>query len=484
MNNNIAQVPKMFDRQPPHSIEAEMSLLGCLIIDPANVAEVRRIITADDFFDVRHARIFDTIATVYAEDGQVDAVTLSNSLGLDDNESTGIAIEYLVKLAEETPSPVGYTHYAKIVADKSKLRKLIKAAGNIMHAAYTQNADDTDATIAWAFEQISPIARLTGGNETVSLQAAADQVIAALETGRPTNLRTGFKSFDDIAGGVPRSGLWTIFGYPGGGKTTFALAAALNFARGLPSDGSNPPQLGTVVRYYSVEQGPMRAAATLLSQGSGVGVHKLINRGGASEDQKNAVAEASLGFGLCDFAFIEQSMDPNQLYNECAALATKHSHGVLVCDYIQDMPPFGKFIETTPRMTETMRILARIARELGWLVICVSQVSKSAGNANLAPKMTDGLGSSAIEQRSDFISYVWRPHVREEMPVCDGDSEFGGPSPKFVAWEARHQRTRIGILKNKYGPSGHVELQFEAHPMRFVEAPPQVKGYWMELENA
>jgi replicative DNA helicase len=460
-----------------------MSLLGCLIIEPANVVNVRRTVTADDFYDVRHARIFDTIATVYAEDGQVDAVTLSNSLGVDDDGVPAIGVEYLVKLAEETPSPIGYEYYAKIVSDKSKLRRLIKVAGNIAYEAYNADADDTDKTIAWAFEQISPLARMTGGEESVSLQVAADKVIEALNIGRPTNLRTGFDLFDGVCGGVPRSGIWTILGYPGGGKTTFALASALNFARGLPSDGDNPEQPRTVVRYYSVEQGPMRAAATLLSQASGVGVHKLINQGGATQEQKQAVADAASGFAKCDFAFIEQSMDPNQLMTECAALATQHPHGVLVCDYIQDMPPFGKFIETTPRMTESMRILARIARELGWLVICVSQVSKSAGNANLSPKMSDGLGSSAIEQRSDLISYVWRPHIREEKPIVDADSNFGAEPELITQWKARRARTRIGVLKNKYGPSGYADMQFDADAMRFIPPTDAVKYYWETIEN-
>jgi len=222
----------------------------------------------------------------------------------------------------------------------------------------------------------------------------------------------------------------------------------------------------------------------LLSQVCALNVHGLLNRGGvAAPEVLDQVAAAARLHANVDFAMFEDNLDPNAIYSEVAVLAEKHPRGVVVVDYVQDIPPFGQFIDQTPRITEAMRILARIARELGWLVIVVSQVGKEAGKKNEQPQLSDALGSSSIEQRSDLISFVWRPHQREVRPAGERPVGWDQDDSAWAAWEARFKRCRVGIIKNKYGRLGHKDFVFDGASMKFRNPTEDEERYWPKLRG-
>lgn len=465
-------------RVVPHDPACESTVIGAMFRDPVLIPDIRKMLGPADFYLPRNVQVFNAVSDVFMVTGDWDESLLASKLDYDIEACRA----EIVTFTDACPFPSTWGHHAKIVKAKSKLRQLITICAEAAHLAYTE-PEDFSGVVAQTFERMAQLARNDSQSDVVQLVDAADNVIAMMESGVPLNLRTGIPAFDEISGGVPKAGVWSIYAQPGSGKTTFALRACLNMARGMAASNGYAEQPKTVVRYCSVEQSPERAAATLLSQDTGRSVHELINRFRATEAQIAETVEARLGWGLPDFGFFKMAKDPNQLFAECLSLSTKHAHGILVMDYVQDTIPFDKFIDSTPKITEAMRILSRIARELGWLVITVSQLDKASGKINQAPKMNDGLGSSAIEQRSDVISYVWRPHSRETPPPYSRDTMTGEDDPTWAAWNARNKRVRIGVIKNKYGSGGVADLAYTGKSMRFEDPTYDISKHWPTIQE-
>lgn len=478
----IIPLAPLFNQPIPHDPVSEAALVGAMLTEPSIIPDIRRTISANDIYSPRLIETFNAANEVFIRTRTLDFALLVDELntgaGFDTNECLG----FLTETMQACPSWSTWPHYADLVKAKSKARRLVSVCSEAVYAAY-KASEDISSVVAQTFEKIAYIARNDSQNSVTQLVDAADEVIQMMEDGRPLNLRTGINAFDDIAGGVPKSGVWTIFAPPAAGKTTFALRACLNMARGLPARGEYAAQDKRVVRYCSVEQSAVRAAATLLSQETGRSVHELINNFKATPAQIDETVEARLSWGLPEFGFFRESKDPNQLFAECLSLSTKHEHGVLVMDYVQDTPPFDKFVDLTPRITESMRILSRVARELGWLVIIVSQIDKASSKLNQSPKLTDGIGSSAIEQRSDVISYVWRPHQREVPPPYSRDTFTGEDDVNWTAWNHRNKRVRIGVIKSKYGNCGVADMMYTGKSMNFIDPPPEVAADWQTIEE-
>lgn len=472
----VVPMERLMGREVPRSLEAEMSLLGCMILDPREVIpDVVRRVDAVHFYSERHGVLFRAIVDVYQAAGDVDLTQLIAHLDRQSKTAQVGGADYLMELVNSVPTAVNAPHYAAVVLDRARLRRLIEACGLVMHEVY-QGVDDGPELVARALDRVAELARDGGVRAPATLGRVELEVLDELVKGKPAMFHTGLAEVDRIADGVPRQGVWTIFGYPAGGKTTFALTVGMNLARaeGIP------------VRVVSFEQRAMRVAATLLSQAAGVNVHGMLNQGRRPTiqelDRLEAVARDHAGL---DFAMFEDAMDPNAIFAEASLLRDKHERGVVIVDYLQDIPPFGRFVDLTPRITEAMRVLARIARELGWLVVVVSQLDKSAGKKNRQPQLSDGLGSSAIEQRSDLISYVWRPHQREPCPPRPAVNAhpFGHEDAAYRSWLVRYQRTRIGVIKNKYGPVGNTDLVFEGSLMRFRDPTDDERYNYPELHD-
>jgi len=466
----------ILSRPQPSSPEAEMSLLGSMMLDPSIVPEAMEIVTEADFDNESHRAIFSALASTYAKSGTGDLVQLVDTLRTRNVLELIGGEGYLVQLVSQVPTAVNFPHFAKIVADKARLRRLIDACGAAIYAAY-HSGEDTEGVIETACEQVSAVTRSGKGRTPTTLQAAQAAVLNRLDNYTPSMWRTGISAFDAIGDGIPRCGVWTIFGTPGAGKSTLAMTVALNLASGMKG------QLPVPVRICSFEQSAERIAASLLSSSTGVKVHRALNTGqGMTPEERAAINAAIVEQSDIDFEIFEENLTPPEVFAECVRLRRKHAEGVLILDYLQDVPPWGKFVDQTPRMSEAMRILARIARELGWLVVVISQIAKSVGKTNEQPQMADGLGSSAIEQRSDLITYVWRPHAREPRPtVADGGPRDWSGTAVLDDWMARNQRCRLGVLKSKFGGLGHCDLIFQGSCMRFRDPTEMEVSRWPKL---
>jgi len=222
-----------------------------------------------------------------------------------------------------------------------------------------------------------------------------------------------------------------------------------------------------------------------MSSSTGINTHRVLNTGcGLTPDERAAIEAAMVEQSSVDFGVFESDMDPPALYAEAAKLQQKHREAVIVIDYVQNVAPFGEFVDQYPRINESMRIFAKIARSLGFLVVIVSQVSKQAGKMNEHPSISDGLGSSSIEQASDVITSIWRPHQREPRPAPSQSTSHAWAGDAITdAWAARQLRCRVATLKNKYGPCGHVDLAFVGSRMQFRTATDADMIYWPALKG-
>lgn len=473
---------KLFDKAPPAAPEAEMAVLGSIIIEPRMLPLVHRKIRPRHMHNQKHELIYQALIDVCAKNaGECDMVLLIDALrnrevgqGRSQYDFVG-GTPYLQEIVEGVPAPTNAEYFADIVAQKARLRAVIEECGQLIWDVQ-HRPDEANEKLSKAVESLARISRGEAGRAPVLLGSVATEVIASLHNGRSSMLLTGVEQFDAIAGGVPASGVVTCYGYPASGKTTFMIVGALNIACGIGGLAERP------VRVCSYEQGPQRVTATLLSSWGKVNVHRLMNRGDApsAEEVVRLEAAARAWDGL-DFGIWTENMDPHAMFAECQAITNSKGPGVLVVDYIQDVPPFGEFTEANARISESMRILARIANDLKWLVLVVSQLGKVKGEgANRRPGMSDALGSSAIEQRSDMIISVWRPD--QHVNVAAGLDAVQAERAKRIVHD-RRARTIISVIKFKYGGTGSCEVYFDAPVMTYRAPTAEESRAWPELEE-
>lgn len=435
----VVQVGKLFDRSPPHSQEAEMAALGCLVLDPSLVPQARVLVPPEAFYLERHAILWQAILDTWDQHGALDLTLVCARMDASGHDGDK-AVDYLVDLAEQVPTATNLAHYAAVVADKARLRRAVEDMGAIMHRVYTTPVE-ADTVVQAMAESAASLANVDGLVESVTLTTAEVDVLECIDHRRRDVVATGVPVLDRLQGGLPRQGVVVVYGYPSSGKTTLTLTMAVGLAKG-----------GLPVRVFSNEQGARRVAATIMSSSAGVPVHRHLNMGtqpGVEErlELDKVVADHA---GL-DLRLVERSLAAPQIANEVRLAHARGGPGVAIVDYLQDLPGWDSFQDSTPRIGESMRVLAQVARDLGWLVVVVSQLDKSAAKENRAPRLADGLGSSVIEQRSDFTMYVWRPH-QGERPEQTGDEVVDRANRR--RYVNRQRRVEVGIIKNKYGPLG------------------------------
>lgn len=468
--------PDPFDRLPPHSLEAEMCVLGSMMLDPTNVIpDVMGQLGTTDFYEERHRTLFDAVLDVFTKRGTLDLVLMSDHLRAEGAYDPS----YLEELVNAVPSAATWHHYAKIVRERSMLRRVIDICGTAIFDAY-RHTDDPGDLIADAARKLADLRGPAGAKTLVSLGEVTARLIDRLSDGCRETVESGLPAYDQRFGGLPKSGVVCIAGYPSGGKTTLALL----FARRLATYAAEDRTRGPVI-VCSYEQGAARADATILTQETGVPVHALLNTGHEpSGPDIDKLADAHRAHAGLPFYLATDNMSPEALQVEVSRYTARGLQGgVLVVDYIQDVPPGPDPRQSrNDRIAEAMRVLAEIARRHSWLVLVLSQLSKDATKENRRPQISDGLGSSSIEQRSDTMLYIWRPHQREQPPAASDTTDAFGHNHAAERCEARRKRCEIGVVKNKFGATGSIEVVFEPSILSFREAKPDDRIHWGRTE--
>ena len=428
-------VDELLARQLPQSLEAEQAVIGAMLIDPACVAEVIELLRPEDFYAEEHQRIFETIYSMFNSARKIDPVTVLDQLKAQGYYDDAGGRAYLMQLMEVTPTSANVKEYAAIVRDKSMLRAIATAAGEIQTMAFS--GAGSAAEIAELAEQ--KIYAVRQGREIKGL-APIKSIIMDLyaqldERSRSDSdipgLTTGFRDLDVALTGLNKSDLILVAARPGMGKTAFALNIALNAAKAS----------GKAVAVFQLEMSKDQLAARFLASEALLDSQKL-KTGNLNQDDWIKIARATSVLAKTHlFVDDNPAITVAEIKAKCRRLGD--SLGLIVIDYIQLMQTGGRRSENrVQEVAEISRGLKIMAKELNVPVVCLSQLSRAAEQrADKRPMLSDLRESGAIEQDADIVMFIYRDDY------YDAESD-----DKNVA--------EIILAKNRHGATGTVELQW------------------------
>ncbi len=453
-----ADLGRLFDKLPPHAIEAEMSLLGSLILAGVGnihiVGEVMQTLkNPADFFLPKHGVIYETLLELYDRNAAIDIVQLVQRLK-DKGQYEGVGKEdYLIELAEAVPTAVNAPHYAKIVRDKAKLRYLLDAAGHILREAH-ESSESPNVIIDKAEQRIFEIAQSAEVQEPSKLaalvQVAFEQMINRREHGGDsyTGLATGFFALNDMLSGLQKSEMIVLAARPSMGKTAFAL----NIAEQIAVDNKQP------VAVFSLEMSRQQLADRILSSHSGVDAQK-IRRNMLNDDEVLRLRDSAAMLSEAPM-YIDDTPGLSILEMRAKArrLASQHDIKLVVIDYLQLLSAPGSE-SRTQEVSSISRSVKALARELNVPVIVLSQLNRNPeGRESKRPMLSDLRESGSIEQDADVVMMLHREDYYHH------DDEWKNENPEMLGV------TELIIAKQRNGPTGTVKLQFQKETTRFVNA--------------
>jgi replicative DNA helicase len=443
-------------KQPPHSMEAEQSVLGGLLLNNRAWYELADQISEEDFYTQDHRVIFRAIGELMAQSKPCDFVTLSEHLRQQNRLEDAGGVSYLGTLAADTPSAANVKAYAEIVRERSVLRSLIAAGQDIAELGYQPGGREPSLLIDSAEQAVFRIRER--GDRSQSQYFAMPTLIESVEKrldmlrDNPesfSGLATGFTEFDKLTTGLHAGDLVIVAGRPGMGKTSFAM----NIAEYVATVGKMP------VAVFSMEMSAEQLALRVLSSFGRIDQQRL--RSGELED-RDWSSLVSAGALLREAPlYIDEtgSLSPLDLRARARRMAARHGIKLIVVDYIQLMQVSGTRENRTNEISEISRSLKALGKELGLPVIAISQLSRGVeARDNKRPRMSDLRESGGIEQDADLIVFVYRDEYYNKESADKGTAE-------------------IIIAKQRNGPTGMVKTAFLGPYTRFDNLAPQYAAY-------
>lgn len=437
---------------PPHSLEAEQSVLGGLMIDNAAVDAVAELLVEADFYRGEHRYIYKAMQELVKRNSPFDPLILSDELKDRGELAKTGGDAYLIELARNTPSTSNILAYAQIVRERSVRRKLIQAARRIADSAYSPEGRTSDELLNEAEREVFTIAEERpkfGGPRLISDVTAG--VLEKLESldlsaGGITGLTTGFKDLDSMTQGLQPSDLIIVAGRPSMGKTTFAM--------NLVESAIMHSDKAAVV--FSME---MPAESLLMRMFSSMGnVDQSKVRSGQLNEQDWDRISSTVSLLHDKKLYVDDTpgLSPNDLRTRTRRIARDEGAiSIIMVDYLQLMRVPGNSENRTAEISEISRSLKALAKEFNCPVVALSQLNRSLEQRpNKRPIMSDLRESGAIEQDADVIAFVYRDEVYN--PDKDGNKGLA----------------EIIIGKQRNGPIGNLHLLFTGRHTRFDDLEP------------
>ena len=436
-----------FLRVPPHSLQAEQSVIGGLMLDNHCWDVVAELVSEEDFYRKDHRLIFGAIANLAKQDEPFDVVTISEVLEKTADLDTVGGLAYLGTLAKDTPSAANIKSYADIVRQRSVRRQLIHIGNEIADSGFDtaggEISDLLDVAETKVFQIAEQGAKGKNGFEPIKdiLAKAVTRITELHETGDSiTGVSTGFKDLDEMTSGLQPADLIIVAGRPSMGKTSFAMNLAENV--GIQS--------GLPVAVFSMEMPADSLAMRMMSSLGRIDSHK-VRTGQLEEDEWprmqssiNLLAEAKL--------FIDDTaaLSPVEVRARSRRLMKEHGQlGLIVLDYLQLMQSPSSSESRVAEISDISRSLKALAKELNVPVIALSQLNRNLEQRpNKRPVMSDLRESGSIEQDADVIVFIYRDEVYNEDSPEKGIAE-------------------IIIGKQRNGPIGTCRLTFLGQYTRF-----------------
>jgi len=450
---------KLLDALPPNSPEAEMSLLGALILDPKVVAEVIQTIrTGDVFYTPAHAAIYDAIVSNYDFHQSGDVVQLAESLKQSGALDAVGGAAYLIRLGESVPSTAAAPHYARIVADNARLRKLIDAAGQMLYDAHHSGEfgpDGAREVFDKAERLIFEIAEQSQTNDAEHLKELLHRALEILESseGRTiTGVATGYPDLDEMTSGLQPGELVIVAARPSMGKTAFALNLAEQVAL-AGEHGQRAP-----VAFFSLEMSRQAVANRIMCARSGVD-SQLVRTNRLNEEHYRKLIQACGDLSEAPIYIDDTpSMTILALRARARRLASQHGVKCIMIDYLQLLTSPGSARESRQvEVSSISRGIKALARELNVPVVCLAQLNRgSEQREGHRPRMSDLRESGSIEQDADVIALLHREEYYHQA-----DPDWAEENPERVG------AAELIIAKQRNGPTGTVNLIWDNKTTRF-----------------
>jgi replicative DNA helicase len=448
-SNADAQIDQI--KLPPHSVEAEQSVLGGLLLEASALDKISDLMTADDFYRQEHRLIFSQIVRLSELAKPVDVITVAEALEIAGELDKVGGLPYLGGLAQNVPSAANIRRYGEIVRERSIMRKLAEVGSDIASSAYNPTGRDAAQLLDEAESKVFEIAEAgsKGKQGFVSMPPLLSQVVERIETlyarDNPSDITgtaTGFTDLDRMTSGLQPGDLVIVAGRPSMGKT----ALAINIAENVAMDSKLP------VAIFSMEMGASQLAMRMLGSVGKLNQHDL--RTGRLQDDDWGRLTHALGKLNDAPIHIDESAALSALDLRARSRRLHRQNnglGLIVVDYLQLMSSSaGKASENrATEISEMSRSLKALAKELHVPVMALSQLNRSLEQRpNKRPVMSDLRESGAIEQDADLILFIYRDEVYNSDSPDKGKAE-------------------IIIGKQRNGPIGKIELAFRGEYTRF-----------------
>ena len=446
----MAEMVDLIEKVAPRAIEAEMAVLGAMLIEREAQAKALDVLDESCFYKTSHQQIFRAMADLFTEGSAIDVVTVSERLK---NQRLLTDIgggSYLTSLSQLLPTAASVDHYARLVKEKSTLRHLIAAATRIVTACYEQR-DDVGALLDQAEQSIFSIAQSKVDKGFVPVSDLVHDVIETVEKlyqrkSHVTGVATGFTELDTMTAGFQPANLIIIAGRPSMGKTSFAL----NIAEHVSIHNKRP------VALFSLEMSREELMLRLLCSQARVDSHK-VRRGYLEKKYWNTLTAAASSLSespiyiddTSSLSVLEMRARARRLAAELAAKGTPL--GMILVDYLQLMRGMGRIENRQQEISEISRNLKGLARDLRVPVVALSQLSRRPEEKGREgrPQLSDLRESGALEQDADLVAFIFREEMYKPQ-----DLDVQG-------------KAKITIAKQRNGPTGEFELVFIKEYTRF-----------------
>jgi replicative DNA helicase len=431
---------------PPQNLDAEMSLIGAVLIDDEVMADISEHVNSKDFYDKRHGIIYGAMVRLYEHHKPIDLLTLTEELKKRKEFDTVGGSSYLTELTNYVPTSAHAEAYAELVAQKAVRRRLIKASADISELGFDEETT-TQELLERAEAELFSVSDQSLKQDLVSIESILTESFDRLEElhrnkGALRGVATGYRDLDNMTAGLQRSDLIILAARPAMGKTTLVTNLAYNVA----TIAKQP------VLFFSLEMSKEQLVDRMLSDASGVDSWN-IRTGNLSDEDFSKISEA---MGEMAEAPIYIDDTPGVTTLEMRTKARRAAHeaplGLIIVDYLQLMQSNSKRNDgnRVQEVSEISRGLKLIARELNVPVIALSQLSRSVESRSpQIPQLADLRESGSIEQDADIVMFIYR----EAYYNPDTD---------------RENITDLIIAKHRNGPTGKVELYFHPERLRFM----------------
>lgn len=438
-------------RTLPHSIIAEQSVIGSMLLDNETITAASEILTADDFYNHQYGQIFDAIVSLNEANQSADIITVQNKLKEKNVAPELYSIEFISNIVASVPTSANIRAYANIVYEKSMLRKTIHAGESIVNKCY-QDAEPIEDIMEHAEKSIFKISQESRrSGDFVSIKDAVARTFlsiqeAAKSKGNVTGIRTGFTELDYKTAGLQRSDLILIAARPAMGKTAFALS--------LVEYVAVKSKVPTAV--FSLEMSDVQLIKRILSLDSNVPLQS-ISVGDLNDNELTSTIESLSNIADSKLFLVDNvsGLTINDICSKCRKLKLEENLGLVIIDYLQLIQGSGKQESRQQEISNISRSLKALARELNIPIIALSQLNRGLESRDdKRPKLSDLRESGAIEQDADIVMFLYRDEVYNP-----GDDNKG----KAELIIGKHRNGEIGTINlawiGKYTKYANAEYQ-------------------------